>query len=121
MEIIHKELTDKIIGCFFKVYNTLGYGFLEKVYENSMMIELANSSLNADSQVEIKTYYEKQIVGIYYADIIVEEKVILELKAHKSLREEDYAQLLHYLKASDIKLGLLMNFGRKPEFKRIVF
>ena len=121
MEFLHKELTDKIIGCFYKVYNVLGYGFLEKVYENSMMIELANSSLNADSQVEIKTYYKKQIVGIYYADIIVEEKVILELKAHESLRKEDFAQLLHYLKASKIKVGLLMNFGKKPEFKRLIF
>jgi len=121
MELVHKELTDRIISCYYTVYNELGYGFLEKVYENAMMIELKKSSLIVENQAKIETYYRDKLVGVYYADIIVENKVIIELKAHESLRKEDYSQLMHYLKASSIKVGLLLNFGRKPEFKRIVF
>ena len=81
MELLHKELTDKIINCYYKVYNELGYGFLEKVYENALMIELNNASLIVESQTKIETYYQDQLVGVYYADIIVEDKVIIELKA----------------------------------------
>ena len=121
LDLLYSDLTDKIIKCFYTVYNELGYGFLEKVYENSLMIELEEASLSAENQIEIKTFYHNKIVGVYFADVIVENKIILELKAHESLRNEDYAQLLNYLKASDIKVGLLMNFGKKPEFKRVVF
>ncbi len=119
--ILYQDLTDKIIGCFYTVYNELGYGFLEKVYENSMMIELRESELSAENQVEIGTFYKGQIVGVYYADIVVEKIVVIELKAHDLLRMEDSAQLLHYLKATGKKVGLLMNFGKKPEFKRVVY
>ena len=80
-EYIHKELTSQIIKCFYKVYNTLGYGFLEKVYENAMKLELINLGLNVEKQMPITVYYENQIVGEYFADLVVERKIILELKA----------------------------------------
>jgi GxxExxY protein len=120
-DLIFEELTDMIISCYYKVYSELGYGFLEKVYENAMMIELNDSQLFAENQIEIMTFYKGQIVGVYYADILVEKKVVIELKAYDYLRQEDYAQILHYLKATGMKVGLLMNFGKKPEFKRVVF
>lgn len=119
--MLHQELSNKIISCFYNVYNTLGYGFLEKVYENAMMIELDNLSLLAEKQKPIKVYYESQLVGEYFADIIVEDSVILELKAANSLVEEHEHQLINYLKATNIEVGLLFNFGKKPEFKRKIF
>lgn len=117
----HQELTKKIIACFYKVYNTLGYGFLEKVYENALLIELQNNNLRCSKQFPIKVYYEDVKVGDYYADIIVEDAVILELKAAESLCEEHEYQLINYLKATDIEVGLLLNFGKEPEFKRKIF
>ena len=116
-----KELSSKIINAFYTVYNTLGYGFLEKVYENSMMIELNKIGLNCSRQVPISVKYGNEIVGEYYADILVEDKIILELKAIKTLTKQDEAQLLSYLTATDIEVGLLLNFGEKPAFKRKVY
>lgn len=115
------ELTSKIIKAYFKVYNTLGYGFLEKVYENAMMIELRREGLICEAQIPIDVYYEDCKIGYYVADIIVDDSVILELKATESLCEEHEAKLINYLKASDIEVGLLLNFGKKTEFKRKVF
>lgn len=115
---LHSDLTDKIIGCFFKVYKTLGYGFLEKVYEKSLCIELDKTGLYFKQQYPINVYYNKELVGEYYADIIVEDKVIIELKAIESLKDVHGNQLLNYLKATDVELGLLLNFGIKPEIKR---
>jgi GxxExxY protein len=103
------------------VYNKLGYGFLEKVYENAMMIELFDAGLKATAQKSIEVYYEDQLVGNYFADIIVEDKVIVELKAASALSEEHEAQLLNYLRATKMELSLLLNFGVKPEFRRKVF
>ena len=117
----HSAITDKIIKAYFNVYNKLGYGFLEKVYERSMMIELRKMGLRCKNQYPIAVYYENQMVGEYYADIIVEDVVIIELKADRSLCPEHEAQLLNYLKATDIEVGILLNFGEKPEFKRKVF
>jgi GxxExxY protein len=117
----HSQLTDKIIKVFFTVYNKLGYGFLEKVYENAMLIELRKAGLLAEPQVPIKVYYEQQEIGDYYADIIVNGLVILELKATQTIAAAHEAQLVNYLKATQIEVGLLLNFGLKPEMKRKVF
>lgn len=120
-ENIHKDITSKIIEAFYKVYNTLGYGFLEKVYENAMRIELNKSGLTTDQQKNIKVYYESQQVGDYYADLLVKDIVIVELKAAESICEEHETQLLNYLKATNIEVGLLLNFGKKAEIKRKIF
>jgi len=119
--IKHKELTEKIINIFYRVYNTLGYGFLEKVYENAMMIEFKREGIPAVFQSPIRVFYEGEAIGEYYAGILVDNKVIVEIKAAKQLVEENEAQLLNYLKATDIEVGLLLNFGPKPEVKRKAF
>ena len=119
--MLYAELTDKIISSFYKVYNTLGYGFLEKVYENSMVIELKRAGLKVSQQQNIKVYYEDHVVGDYFADIIVNDQVIMEIKAAEGFREENRAQLINYLKATDKEVGLLLNFGKTPEFKRVIF
>ncbi|MBJ6752270.1 GxxExxY protein [Geomonas anaerohicana] len=119
--MIHEETTDRILKGFFKVYNTLGFGFLEKVYENALVIELAKLGLEVNQQPKIPVYYDGLLVGEYFADVVVQDVVILELKAAEALRDEHYAQLTNYLKASDKELGLLLNFGKKPQFKRIIF
>lgn len=113
-----RELTDQIIGGFFRVYNTLGYGFLEKVYENALVIELENSGLVVEAQKPIQVHYGESIVGEYFADLLVGNSVIVEIKAAKTLNLEHEAQLLNYLKATKIEVGLLLNFGPKPEVKR---
>jgi GxxExxY protein len=117
----HSDITKKIIKAFYKVYNTLGYGFLEKVYENALFIELRAIGLFVEKQKQIKVYYEGKEVGEYFADLIVADCVIVELKAAESLCEEHGFQLINYLKATEIEVGLLLNFGKKPEFTRKVF
>ncbi len=117
----HQTYTEEIIKVFYRVYNALGYGFLEKVYENAMMIELKKENLPAAQQSPINVIYENEIVGQYFSDMIVDEKVIIEIKAKKCLMPEDTAQLLNYLKATDKEVGLLLNFGPKPEVSRKVF
>ena len=117
----HKTLTAAIINIFYKVYNKLGYGFLEKVYENAMMYEFKKAGIPAVSQSPIQVVYEDEVMGEYSADILVDEKIIVELKARKSLILDDSAQLLNYLKATDKEVGLLLNFGPKPEIRRKVF
>ena len=120
--VFEKELSRLIIKCAFEVFNRLGYGFLEKVYENSLIFELKENGIRAEQQVPLKVYYKNKIVGEYKADILVEGKIILELKAEKYLNKEHASQLLNYLKASQIKIGYLINFGLKGvEFKRYVF
>ena len=118
---LHSDITSAIIKAFYKVYNKLGYGFLERVYQNSLLLELKKSGLNCDPLHPIDVFYENSKVGFYIADIIVNNSVIIEIKAMESLREEHEAQLVNYLKATDIEVGLLLNFGKKPEFKRKVF
>ena len=117
----HSDLTEKIIKAFFAVYNTLGYGFLEKVYENALFIELKKSGLYVEKQKQIKVFYKDNEVGVYFADLSVENAVIIELKAAEGISEEHEFQLINYLKATEIEVGLLLNFGKKPEFKRKVF
>jgi len=121
MKLLHEEITEKIIKSYFKVYNTLGYGFLEKVYENALAIELRKNGLEVKCQYPISVLYESEIVGDYYADIIVNNIVIIELKAAKEISEENECHLINYLKATNIELGLLMNFGKEAEYRRKVF
>ena len=121
MELLHKDLTDVILKTFYEVYNELGYGFLEKVYQNALLIELRNKGLEVYPQKKIKVFYKGNEVGDYYADLIVENKVILELKAAEYVVEEFENQLLNYLRGTDCEIGLLLNFGKKPEFRRKIF
>ena len=117
----HGEITEKIIGAAFEVHSVLGYGFLEKVYENALLAELCKRGVKAETQQAIKVKYKDVIVGDYVADLIVEDKVIVELKSEESYNKMHEAQLLNYLKATGTKVGLLINFGRhKCEFKRLV-
>lgn len=118
---MYKDITDKIIKAFYNVYNTLGFGFLEKVYENAMMIELKSFGLQCEKQTPINVHYKENRIGEYFADIVVESKVIIELKAAEGLCEEHEAQLLNYLKATEIEVGLLLNFGKTPQMKRKIF
>ena len=117
----HADITGKVIGAFFKVYNTLGYGFNEKVYENALAIELRKAGLKVVKQQEIVVYYDGENVGDYRTDIVVDDVVIVELKAARELAEEHEAQLLNYLKATTLEVGLLLNFGVKAEHKRKVY
>ena len=120
-EYLHQELTAEIIRRFYIVYNTLGYGFLEKVYEKSLKIELEKAGFHVERQKPINVCYDNELVGEYFADLLVENKVIIELTAAETLCEEHEFQLINYLKATDIELGLLLNFGIKPEVKRKIF
>jgi GxxExxY protein len=117
----HKAVTDKVLQAYYHVYNTLGFGFLEKVYQNALLIELKKIGLQAEPEVRISVFFEGREVGEYYADIIVEGIVILELKAIDVLCEEHSYQLINYLKATELEVGLLLNFGKKPQIKRKIF
>ena len=119
--MLHEEITSQIIKAFYKVNNVLGFGFLEKVYENAMKLELTKMGLKVERQKNIQVYYEKNEVGNYFADLLVNGVVIIELKAAESLCEEHEAQLINYLKATNIEVGLLLNFGKKAEFRRKIF
>lgn len=121
MKLLHQELTDVIIKTFYEVYNELGYGFLERVYQNSLYLELKNKGLKVEAQRKINVYYKGIEVGQYYADLIVEDLVILELKAADCIVKEFENQILNYLKGTNCEVGLLLNFGTKPEFKRKIF
>ena len=118
---LHQDLTSEIIKRFYVVYNVLGYGFLEKVYEKALKFELEKAGLVVERQKPINVYYETELVGEYFADLLVENKVIIELTASESICEEHENQLINYLKATEIEVGLLLNFGKKPEIKRKVF
>jgi GxxExxY protein len=121
MPLKHQELSEQLISTFFDVYNELGYGFLEKVYQNSIYIELKSRGYYVEAHKQLKVYYKNVEVGEYYPDLIVDDKIIIELKAAEYLVPENEAQLINYLKATDIEVGLLFNFGKKPEFKRKIF
>ena len=117
----YEDITGKIIGAFYETYNTLGPGFLEKVYENALLVELTQKGLEAVAQYPIKVHYKNQCVGDYVADILVEDKIICEIKAVRKLLPEHEAQLLNYLKATNTKVGLLLNYGPKPQIMRRVY
>jgi GxxExxY protein len=115
-----RTLTREILGCFFETYNGLGHGFLESVYESALAISLQGVGLQFTRQAPIEVWYRGQVVGDFKADILVDNAVILELKVAKSLDAVHMAQLLNYLTATTVEVGFLLNFGVKPEFKRVV-
>jgi len=117
----HSEITETIIKAFYNVYNKLGYGFLEKVYEKALEIECKKLGLKCLFQCPVEVFYDNEIVGFYIADMIVNQFVIVEIKAASAIAVEHEIQLINYLKATEIEVGLLLNFGKKPEFKRKVF
>ncbi len=121
MSLIHKDLSDQIIEAYFDVYKTLDFGFLEKVYQNAMFLEPRDKDLYVEVQKQIKIQYKGVFVGGYYADFIINEKVIIELKAAECLVKENEAQLINYLRGTEAEVGLLFNFGKKPEFIRKIF
>lgn len=117
---LHSDITGLIIKAYYNVYNLLGFGFLEKVYENALIIELKKLGLQCEQQKPVEVLYENQIIGSYYADIIVNERIIIELKAVENICEAHEAQLVNYLRASKIEVGLLLNFGKSPQYKKRV-
>ena len=121
IDLKHSSLTEKIIGAFYDVYNELGYGFLESVYEEALSIALQEAGLRVQRQVPIAVWFHGQDVGDFRADLLVEGTVLLELKASRTLDKAHEAQLLHYLRAKEIEVGLLLNFGEKPDFRRLLF
>ncbi len=121
MTYLHQYLTDRIIQCFFKVYNHLGFGFLEKVYQNALSYEIQRAGMKTEAQKPIKVFYESLLVGEFYADLVVDDRVILELKAAESIAREHELQLINYLKSTDMEVGLLLNFGQKPGIRRKIF
>lgn len=121
MELLHKDLTESILKVYYDVYNELGYGFLEKVYQNSMYIELSNRGFKVEAQKQIKVHFKGYDVGDYYADLLVNDLIIVELKAAEYIVEEFECQLINYLRGTDKEVGLLLNFGKKPEFRRKIF
>jgi GxxExxY protein len=117
----HWDITSKIPNAFYKkVYHSLGYGFLEKTYENAMALELRRMGLRAVQQARIPVYYGGDMVGEYFADLLVQDAVLVEIKAARGFAPEHEAQLLNYLRATPYEVGLLLNFGPKPEFRRRV-
>ncbi len=119
--MLYQHLTEQILAAFYEVYNTLGMGFLEKVYENALLQELRTRGLRVEPQVPIPVHYKNVIVGMYYADLVVEDKIIIEIKAVETLHPSHEAQLLNYLRATDKEVGLLLNFGPRPKFIRRVW
>ena len=117
----HEDITEKIIQAFYKVYNTLGYGFLERVYLNALYIELIAMGFKVEKEKKILVYYLGNVVGDYQADLVVEDIIVVELKAINTLVEENEHQFVNYLKATAIEIGLLLNFGKKPQIKRKIF
>lgn len=117
----HQELTKSIIGIYYKVDNELGFGFLEKVYHKALLIELKNNGYKIDSEKKVNVYYKNEIVGEYIPDIIINDSVIVELKCVEYLTDIHENQLLNYLKATDCEVGLILNFGKDPQFIRKIF
>jgi GxxExxY protein len=120
-DYLHEDLTRKVIQVFYEVYSELGYGFLEKVYENAMVIALKNKGLYCQTQRKISVVFRGEKVGEYYSDLIVNETLILELKACEVLVPDHEAQLINYLRSTSIEIGLLLNFGKRPEIRRKIY
>ena len=121
MSLLYEDITEKIIAAFFAVNNELGHGFLEKIYENALIIELQTMGLQVRAQVPATVRYHGHIVGEHYLDLVVEDKVVVEIKAAESIVSAHEAQLINYLRATEMRVGLLLNFGKKPEFRRKAF
>ena len=120
-QFLHSDLTKSIIGTFYEVYNELGHGFLESVYEKSLAIALRDKGLEVHQQIAIPVLFRGKMVGDFDADILVNKLVLLELKVARSIEDAHIAQLLNYLKATPIEVGIVLNFGPRPEFKRVAF
>ncbi len=120
-EYLYKEETDGIISAFYDVYNTLGYGFLERVYQNALYQELKRRGFRCETQRKIEVFYKGCRVGEYYADLLVNDCVILELKAAENICHEHELQLINYLKASNKEVGMLLNFGERPQVRRKIY
>ena len=120
-DLKHRELTQKIIGVFYEVYNELGRGFLESVYQKSLILALTETGLIVHSPVDIPVWFRGHRVGDFEGDVLVDKCVLLELKAVRTLDSSHEAQLLNYLRATNIEVGLLLNFGARPEFKRLAY
>jgi GxxExxY protein len=118
---IHSDISSQILKAYYKAFNKLGAGFLEKVYQKGLLIELRKAGLKCYESHPIQVFYDETPIGVYYADIIVEDCIIIETKSVEYLRPEHDAQILNYLKATDIEVGILLNFGLKPEIRRKVF
>jgi GxxExxY protein len=118
---MHEALTNQVIGIFYKVYNELGHGFLESVYENALVVSFREAGLKIESQVPIPVWFHSEQIGDFRADVIVEKSLLLELKAARKIEPSHEAQVLNYLKATDVELALLLNFGLRPEFRRLLF
>ena len=119
--MLHEQITQKVIQSVYKVYNTLGYGFLEKVYENARAVELNKMGFQVEQQKNIKVFYENEEVGDYFGDLVVNNLIIVELKASETIGKEHEAQLINYLKATNKEVGLLLNFGKTAQLKRKIF
>jgi GxxExxY protein len=120
-KLLHKEISKPILQVFYDVCNHLGYGFLEKVYQNAMYFELKSQGYKVEAQKQIKVYFKNQLVGEFYADLLIEDTIIVELKVCEYLISSHVAQLMNYLKATQIEVGLVLNFGETPDFKRLVY
>jgi GxxExxY protein len=121
LSLKHSELTEKIIGVFYDVYNELGHGFLESTYAEALVVALEESALTTAREVPVSVWFRGRKVGQYYADLIVDGVVLLELKAARTLESAHEVQLLHYLRATEVEVGLLLNFGLRPQFRRLLF
>lgn len=119
--ILYESITNMILKAYYDVYHELGYGFLEHVYQNALYKELKRKGLKCEPQKKIEVFYKGEVVGLYYADLLVEEVIILELKAVSELNSAHESQLMNYLKATGVEVGLLLNFGPQPSFKRKIF
>jgi GxxExxY protein len=117
----HRDLTEKIIGVFYDLYNELGHGFLESVYEQAMAVALDQAGMKVERQVPVSVWFRGQQVGDFRADLLVDAKILLELKAARTIDQAHEKQLLNYLRATDVEVGLLLNFGVKPQFRRLVY
>ena len=117
----HREVTEKVIGVFYDVYNELGHGFLESVHEEALAIALVQSGLKVERPVPIAVWFRRRRIGDFRADMLIEGKVLLELKAARTIDQAHERQLLNYLRATDVEVGLLLNFGVRPEFRRLVY
>ena len=121
MALQQADLTDQIINVYYTVYNALGYGFLEKVYETAMFQEFERRGFRVESQRQIQVYFSGKLVGDYYADLVVENRVVLEIKAAEAMHDAFVAQLQNYPRATPCEIGFVFNFGKKPEFERRYF
>ena len=120
-ELLHADITRRVLVTFFDVYNELGAGFLESIYQGALVRALSAGQLHVDREVPIDVFFRHEVIGRYYADLVVENRVVVEIKAMRAIIPEHRAQLLHYLRSTAMEVGLLLNFGPRPQFQRLVY